>query len=162
MLLCEDNTIKIGDFGCAVRISGETKLRGLTGTLKYQPPEALEGKAYSPFTSDVFALGIMLFMLVVGYMPFGQAEPSDTFYRLVHLEDMTGFWELHQSYCQEFKKPWKTPSKEFKDLYYKLIHPDPSKRFTAADIRKHSWMSFDIVDQESLSVWMKTKKRILT
>lgn len=103
LLLCVDNTIKLTDFGCAIKVVGDQKCIGLAGTLKFQPPEALEGKAYSPFTSDIFALGIMLFILVVGYMPFGQADPSDPFYSLIYSQDMAGFWALHQEYCQQTK-----------------------------------------------------------
>lgn len=162
LLLTADDTLKLADFGSAIKVSSGEKCQGLTGTPKYLPPEALEGKAYVPFSADIFALGIMLFTLVIGSMPFGQAEQSDPFYGLIYSNNMTEFWQLHKDNAKESGKGWKAPSKDLKDLFYKLVHPDPIQRYNVKDILQHPWMTLGSVDAESLSMWMKTKKRILT
>lgn len=160
LLLRGDDTLKIADFGSAIRVSEGQKCEGVAGTLRFQPPEALEGKLYSPFSTDVFAIGIMIFTLVVGSMPFGKAERSDPFYGLIYVGDTQGFWSLHKQHCTESGGVWRNPSKEFQDLFYKLVNPDPSKRITLKELLKEKWISRDIVDPESLRVWMSTKRRI--
>jgi hypothetical protein len=68
--------IKIIDFGFAMQVaSKETKLRAFCGTPSYMAPEIIRGDGYSGFAVDVWALGVVLFALLSGTLPFtGRAE----------------------------------------------------------------------------------------
>lgn len=160
LLLCADNVLKVGDFGNAIRLSEGQTVQGLAGTLRFQPPEALEGRDYSPFAADIFALGIILFVMVQGCLPFGTAERSDPFYGLIYSQDIQGFWDLHHEQKKKTGKFSKKPSREFKELFISLVNPDPQKRMNVKEIMTSDWLMLETVDAESLAIWMNTKKKI--
>mmetsp|Transcript_156965 Transcript_156965/g.273265 ORF Transcript_156965/g.273265 Transcript_156965/m.273265 type:complete len:684 (-) Transcript_156965:56-2107(-) len=68
--------VKIIDFGFATQVaSRETKLRAFCGTPSYMAPEIVRGEGYSGFCTDVWALGVVLFALLCGALPFvGRTE----------------------------------------------------------------------------------------
>lgn len=67
---------KIIDFGFAVQLrSHEQRLRVFCGTPSYMAPELVMGKEYSGFCTDMWALGVVLFGMIAGQLPFvGQTE----------------------------------------------------------------------------------------
>ena len=77
ILLSDDFNIKIADFGFAGPIAGRTGTGYLTtslGTEPYQAPEINERKPYKGEEVDLFALGIVLFIIVAGTPPFTKAD----------------------------------------------------------------------------------------
>ena len=73
MLVSEDLEIKIADFGFAVRVEGQYGGGARTtslGTPGYMAPEIMEGRAYSGAAVDLYALGVILFVMVTVNMPF--------------------------------------------------------------------------------------------
>lgn len=68
--------VKIIDFGFAAQVaSKDTKLRAFCGTPSYMAPEIIRGEGYSGFCVDVWALGVVVFALLVGSLPFaGRTE----------------------------------------------------------------------------------------
>lgn len=79
VLLHSDGTVKIADFGMSKDFSQSiVNTRSRIGTLAYLAPELFEGAGgYAPEPVDVWALGVMLFVMTVGDYPFG----TDTVYR---------------------------------------------------------------------------------
>ncbi len=75
-LLCNDGQIKITDFGLATRVSAPALLAHRCGTPEYSPPEMFWDAPYAPYPVDVWAMGVILFAMLVGKMPF--ASPQDT------------------------------------------------------------------------------------
>ena len=75
ILLDEFNNLKICDFGFSSLIEGKNRNQVLTtynGTAGYRAPEiTIHGTPYSGVSADVFSLGVILFILVVGKPPFG-------------------------------------------------------------------------------------------
>lgn len=71
------------------------------GTERYMAPEILESKPYKGTSTDVFALGVVLFVMVLGIMPFHQkATRDDLLYSLVAKGDEKTYWEtLHKTYA---------------------------------------------------------------
>lgn len=68
--------VKIIDFGFATQVaSRDTKLRAFCGTPSYMAPEIVRGEGYSGFATDVWALGVVVFALLSGTLPFvGRTE----------------------------------------------------------------------------------------
>lgn len=67
----------------------------MCGTLNYMAPEILLKQPYQAQSVDIFALGVILFMMQAGTMPFEKATASDPHYSLIvgHREDQ--FWAAH-------------------------------------------------------------------
>jgi len=71
------------------------------GTERYMAPEINEGKPYKGNTTDMFALGVMLFAMVFGVMPFQQkATISDGLYQYIYKGDDKSYWESLQKLYQ--------------------------------------------------------------
>ncbi|MBY0231794.1 MAG: serine/threonine protein kinase, partial [Gemmataceae bacterium] len=79
VLLADDGTPKVADFGLARRLEGEgqTKTGDVLGTPSYMPPEQARGSAVGPL-ADVYALGAVLHEMLTGRPPFLGATPWDT------------------------------------------------------------------------------------
>jgi serine/threonine protein kinase len=117
--------LKISDFGFSTCIeSGEAgKLYTVLGTESYMAPEIHEEKAYDGASVDLFAAGIILFIMKSGHPPFGSATKSDNYYK-AFMKKPKKFWKVHS---KNHEKGFY--SKEFKDLVTGMLQYDSSKRF---------------------------------
>lgn len=63
-------------------------------------PEIIEGKPYKGSTTDIFAMGVILFVMVTGVMPFYfKATKTDLLYQYIYKNDDKAYWEcLHKTY----------------------------------------------------------------
>ncbi|CAD7973097.1 unnamed protein product [Amoebophrya sp. A120] len=76
-------TIKIVDFGFAVKLQTPTqKLKVFCGTPSYMSPEIVAGKEYSGFQSDVWALGVVLYVLLCGRFPFKANQEHELYHKI--------------------------------------------------------------------------------
>ena len=76
--------MKIGDFGVACKISGENKsgfCKTIVGTHGYMAPEMEAGIPYQTISADLFSLGVILFCLYTGHMPFSKADVNDNTFK---------------------------------------------------------------------------------
>jgi tRNA A-37 threonylcarbamoyl transferase component Bud32 len=91
VLLAEDGTPKVSDFGLAKRLgeAGQTTSGALLGTPSYMAPEQAAGKrgAIGP-AADVYALGSILYECLTGRPPFKAATPTDTLLQVLADEPM--------------------------------------------------------------------------
>lgn len=84
---------------------------------------------------DLFALGVILFIMYAGHPPFNQAVPRDPHYKLLVKFRPDMFWKSHEQ--------GKAPgffTEEFKDLITNMLAHNPSSRLSMADIIGHPWM----------------------
>jgi serine/threonine protein kinase len=88
------------------------------GTERYMAPEILEGKPYKGTSTDIFALGVVLFIMVTGVMPFHtEASKSDILYSFIAKNDDKGYWEcLQKTYCDEPGFNGSNLTEEFKKM----------------------------------------------
>ncbi|VDN60582.1 unnamed protein product [Dracunculus medinensis] len=139
-ILCiDDERVVISDFGFAVQLAENQKLRELMGTPGYLAPETLRCQMYEDAEGygvevDVWALGVILYTLLAGYAPF------------YHRRQML-MLRLIQEGKYEFRpEQWAQITQEAKDLIRNLLVVDVSKRYTAAMCLEHPWMKIARMD----------------
>lgn len=71
------------------------KMTTYCGTENYMAPELLLNLEYSGTAVDLFAAGIVLFIMFSGTPAFGTAIPSDAYYRLICTNKHNVFWGAH-------------------------------------------------------------------
>ena len=131
--------VKIVDFGLSNTHEGGKLLSTACGSPCYAAPEMIAGKKYVGPLVDIWSLGVILFTLVCGYLPFEDQNTSKLYKKI-----------LGGSYAAP-----KFLSPIVKDLLKRILETDPKKRYTADDIRKHAWYALvqeeDIPKEEVLS-----------
>lgn len=96
LLLDQDFNLKVCDFGLSDAISAsdasgfEKSIFG--GTPSYMAPELHMRYPYSPQGADLFAMGVVIFVMSTGRMPFVKATFDDPHYNLIATMDFTAFW----------------------------------------------------------------------
>ncbi|XP_004342927.2 polo kinase 1 [Capsaspora owczarzaki ATCC 30864] len=85
--LSHDMCIKVGDFGLATRVTheGERK-KTLCGTPNYIAPEILEGEHTHSYEVDVWAIGVILYILLFGRPPFESESAKTTYERIQNIQ----------------------------------------------------------------------------
>jgi len=87
--------LKIGDMGFATRTEGHDKsgiLKDKVGTDGYMAPEMYLLK-YNGVKVDLFAAGVVLFILLAGHPPFIKTTATDPYYRLFRLKKYETYWQ---------------------------------------------------------------------
>lgn len=138
-MLDKDFNVKIADFGFAAPLQGRDGsgyLHTRLGTIAYMAPELIVNEPYQGYQVDLFALGIILFILYTGHPPFNQAHPSDTHYKLLVTNRADLFWKYHSK-----SKGENYFSESFKDLITNMLQCNPAQRLNLVDIIGHPWMS---------------------
>ena len=140
ILIDNNYDAKIVDFGFATESAGEdgNGLKEVNGTEGYMAPEIAVKKPYDGQSVDLFACGVILFMMLTGESPFARAENADLFYRQI-IEKCDLFWKVHKS-----DKPTGFFSNEFKSLFSAMVAHDPQERLSIADVIGHPWMQGEI------------------
>lgn len=157
IMLAEDWKVKIADFGFATKSEGK-KGNGILytalGTASYASPELLQKKSYNGVKSDIFSLGVSLFVLVTGKMPFKHALLDDSYYKEIANENYEKYWS---------KLAGKVPevSAEFQDLFTKLIAYKPNSRPSIQDLRDHKWVKAEILSTSEVETELKARTKLI-
>ena len=120
--------LKYIDFGMATEDKGN--LHTFLGTPYYVAPEIILKRPYCGKSEDIFLLGITLFILVTGSLPFKEASPNDSLYKYIARGDYVQFW---------IKKPMNI-SPSFMELIDNMIAFDYTQRPSISEIRQSNWM----------------------
>ncbi|XP_051123907.1 calcium and calcium/calmodulin-dependent serine/threonine-protein kinase isoform X2 [Andrographis paniculata] len=133
----EDSPLKIMDFGLSSVEDFADPVVGLFGSIDYVSPEALLRDKVTP-KSDVWSLGVILYILLSGYPPF-IAQSNQQKQQMI-LNGQFSFYE----------KTWKNVSSSVKQLISSLLKVDPNLRPTADEILRHPWVTGDLAKQEQM------------
>ena len=125
----DDYTLKYVDFGFATEISSGY-LTLYLGTPNYAAPELHMRIPYLGVYEDIFSLGVTIFIIVTGYLPFLLPLPNDPLYHYISIGDYITFW----------KKRNIKVSPSFMELFNNLVAFDPIQRPSISEIKKSKWM----------------------
>lgn len=144
LLLDDDMSLKLADFGFATLIVDEQKNKTKLGTERYMSPELLYKKPYSAAKADVFAAGVILFIFYSGHPPFHEGRLEDPYYN-VFMKNRQKFWDFHGK--QNKKRVY---SESFKTLVSSMIEYDPEKRFTIEQVSNSDWLNEPCDEEKAL------------
>ncbi len=120
ILQAGDDAVKLSDFGLARRLSelDQTDAGTLAGTPNYLSPETAAGKPID-FRSDMYSLGVTLFELTFGKLPYSYSTPG-----------VAERLHAHQSRPVEFPEPWPDSVPEaWKSVLERLLAKRPEDRY---------------------------------
>ncbi|KAL5580557.1 hypothetical protein UlMin_012999 [Ulmus minor] len=126
LLLDENDNLKVSDFGLSALAECKHQdglLHTTCGTPAYVAPEVINRKGYDGAKADIWSCGVVLYVLLAGYLPFHD----------------TNLMEMYRKIGKaEFKCPsWFPP--EARRLLRKILDPDPNTRISIAKIKESSW-----------------------
>ena len=125
LLLCEDNKLKLCDFGWAKELSLENRST-FCGTMEYMAPEIVGSENYD-YSVDIWSLGILLYELLFGHSPFKGSNTNNIIQNI-------------KSHELNYDDKNKKISKSCKDLIQKLLNMNPQKRLKIKDILEHPFI----------------------
>lgn len=82
ILMDDNNNIKIIDFGFSICVGADKKLNFFCGTPSYMAPEIVTKTPYKGHPTDIWALGVILYILLCGHFPFRGADDRELFERI--------------------------------------------------------------------------------
>lgn len=123
ILLDTHKNIKIIDFGLSNVLAKDYKLKTACGSPSYASPEMLSQKRYDGPMVDYWALGVILFAMLCGYLPFDDDDLQKLYKKII-----AGIFKI---------PPF--VSANAADLITKILVTDPSKRINMKQIMDHPW-----------------------
>ncbi|KAG7156580.1 Serine/threonine-protein kinase SIK3-like, partial [Homarus americanus] len=130
LLLDKELNIKLADFGFSNFYTPGVLLSTWCGSPPYAAPELFEGKEYDGPKADVWSLGVILFVLVCGYLPF-DAKTMQTLRSIV--------------VAGKFRIPY-FMSSDCDNLIRKMLQVDPEKRISIERIMQHRWIAMEGIE----------------
>lgn len=126
LLLDDAGNLKVSDFGLSALVESKRQdglLHTACGTPAYVAPEVLSGKGYDGSKADIWSCGVILYVLMAGYLPF--TDPN--------------LMEMYRKIGKgEFNCPDWFPS-EISQLLQKILDPNPVNRISIAKIMVNPW-----------------------
>ncbi|KAG4930153.1 hypothetical protein JHK82_047220 [Glycine max] len=124
LLLDAYGNLKVSDFGLsALTKQGADLLHTTCGTPNYVAPEVLSNRGYDGAAADVWSCGVILYVLMAGYLPFEEADLPTLYRRINAAEFVCPFWF----------------SADTKSFIQKILDPNPKTRVKIEEIRKDPW-----------------------
>ncbi|CAN0846808.1 CBL-interacting serine/threonine-protein kinase 11 [Linum grandiflorum] len=139
LLLDENWNLKVSDFGLSAvheQIQSDGLLHTLCGTPAYVAPEILAKKGYDGAKVDIWSCGVILFVLVSGYLPFNDTNLMAMYKKI---------------YKGEFRCPkWTSP--DLRRFLFRLLDSNPDTRITVDEILRDPWFKMDYKDTTNYQV----------
>ena len=145
VLLDDEDVCKICDFGVSRELSPEEIINEQCGTPAYLAPEIVNDKGYSGYKADVWSMGVLLFVLVTGIMPFKACTVEE-----LNKAILKGKFEFPKN---------QSLSDELKDLLGKMLEVDVKRRIDSTKILSHKWFSLKLSDKKEKSFLNRNLKR---
>ncbi|KAG9486551.1 maternal embryonic leucine zipper kinase isoform X2 [Eleutherodactylus coqui] len=126
LLIDEDQNLKLIDFGLCAKPKGGMDYHLMTccGSPAYAAPELVQGKAYIGSEADIWSMGVLMYALMCGYLPF-----DDDNVMLLYKKIMRGKYEIPK---------WLSPGSVL--LLSQMLQVDPKKRISVKHLLRHPWL----------------------
>jgi len=125
LLLDEQGTVKIIDFGFSTIVPPGKKLKIFCGTPSYMAPEIVARKEYAGFCADIWAMGVLLYALLCGSFPFRGQNDRDLYRKIVrgvfHIPEFVG--------------------EGARGVLHRALTTDMTRRPTVDDLLADAWLS---------------------
>jgi len=132
---CDNNTIKLFDFGLAVTVDPLCPTSNCNGgSPLYMAPEVLMKQVHNVFLSDIWAIGIVLYEMLIGKSPFQTCE---------NITDLQKEWQDQR----DISLPYLLCSFKLRMIYSQMVKYDPEKRISLIDTKK---MLFPLLTKKCL------------
>ncbi|KAJ9691073.1 hypothetical protein PVL29_013311 [Vitis rotundifolia] len=126
LLLDANGVLKVSDFGLSAlpqQVREDGLLHTTCGTPNYVAPEVINNKGYDGAKADLWSCGVILFVLMAGYLPFEESNLM-ALYKKIFKADFTF-------------PPWFSSSA--KKLIKRILDPKPETRITIAEVIENEW-----------------------
>uniref|UniRef100_A0A665WQN7 Maternal embryonic leucine zipper kinase n=1 Tax=Echeneis naucrates TaxID=173247 RepID=A0A665WQN7_ECHNA len=129
LLIDEDHNLKLIDFGLCAKPKGGLGYELMTccGSPAYAAPELIQGKAYIGSEADVWSMGVLLFALLCGYLPF-----DDDNCMVLYRKIMRGNYDNPR---------WLSPGSIL--ILNQMMQVDPKRRLSVRQLLDHPWVVKD-------------------
>ena len=121
----DSETVKVGDLGLSRFFIDSSLSNNACGSPSYASPESLSGKAFDPFKSDLWSLGVTLYSMISGRLPWRKVPTRKELIDTI----VSGNYTLPI-----------IASRECRDVIAGLMEYDVSKRWTIRDVLNSEWM----------------------
>ena len=129
ILINKNNHIKLIDFGLSKIFSKGELLKTSCGSPYYAPPEMVKGNKYNGINSDIWSLGIILYLMLFQELPFMDADINRLYKKISE-----GKYEIPENKIN-------IVSKDAIDLVKKILEINPKKRIKINGIKNHKWFN---------------------
>ncbi|VDK86827.1 unnamed protein product [Onchocerca ochengi] len=127
VLLDNCDNVKLGDFGFARFMKVDELSHTFCGSRAYVAPELLRSHPYNGFLADIWSTGILLYVMVTGFMPYDD-------------RNIGKMLEKQLQHRITFPRR-RSLSAEVKELICTMVHPEPLKRRPYHEVIKSSWLA---------------------
>jgi len=124
ILVSDRQRVKIIDFGFGIRTPSDVLLKIYCGTSSYMSPEIVRKQEYSGFKADIWALGVVLYVMLTGRFPFKAKTEKELFGRIQ---------------MGQFLPPMQI-NFDAKRLLTRMLSLEPTKRPSASEILRDPWL----------------------
>ncbi|KAD3336648.1 hypothetical protein R6Q59_028252 [Mikania micrantha] len=138
LLLDDEGNLKVSDFGLSALVQTKSQnglLHTCCGSPAYVAPEIIDQKAYDGAKADIWSCGVVLFVLLAGFLPFHDSNLIEMYKKIA---------------SARFKYPKSFPV-EAKSLVSNMLDPNPITRISTAGIIQHPWFKLDLVSEPSMA-----------
>lgn len=136
IFLDRDMNLKVGDFGLAARMDTVYSRRfTVCGTPNYISPEVLKRPHGHGFQTDIWALGVILYAMLVGRPPFQDRDVDKIYQRIKQHEPC-----FPPAPSSSLRTAWDLVPDDARDLVTKMLHPNPAERPSVNECLQHPWV----------------------
>ncbi|XP_068480243.1 CBL-interacting serine/threonine-protein kinase 9-like isoform X2 [Phaseolus vulgaris] len=124
LLLDSNSVLKVSDFGLSTYSQKDDELlHTACGTPHYVAPEVIHNRGYAGSTSDIWSCGVILFVLMAGFLPFDGPTHMALFRKIIKAEFSCPSWFPPQA----------------KALLKRILDPNPRTRIKIPELLKDEW-----------------------
>jgi len=148
ILITKEGKVKLADFGIAVSLkldkSDHLQMNTMEGSPFWMAPELIQAKNQISKACDLWSLGCTILELLTGYPPYYDSSGITALYRMAQ--------EDHPPFPEDI-------SEELDNFLLKCFQKDPTKRPTATELLRHSWIQ-KAIKSDIKENWKNTLERV--